>query len=203
MAIGNPGGYDFKSSVTSGIVSAKNRPMDLSNGYVVNCIQTDAAINPGNSGGALVNIYGQVVGINSAKIVAEGYESLGFAISTVQAKEIINDLVEFGYIKDRATLGITGAMVTNIEMVYYEIPMGIKIADILNSSVSAAGVVKNDIIVKIEDKDVTSINVINSVLQKKSVGDSLALKIYRYSTNTYIDVTVTLADYNEIYGEQS
>ncbi|MFR8334627.1 MAG: S1C family serine protease [Oscillospiraceae bacterium] len=80
MAIGNPGGLQFSSSVTVGYVSALNRTITTEDGYTIECIQTDAAINPGNSGGALVNKYGQVVGINSSKIAATGYEGLGFAI---------------------------------------------------------------------------------------------------------------------------
>ncbi|HIU30653.1 MAG TPA: trypsin-like peptidase domain-containing protein, partial [Candidatus Caccousia avistercoris] len=80
MAVGNPGGLQLSSSVTVGYVSALDRTITSEDGYTMNCIQTDAAINPGNSGGALVNKYGQVVGINSSKIAATGYEGLGFAI---------------------------------------------------------------------------------------------------------------------------
>ena len=109
MAIGNPGGLELSSSVTQGIVSALNRQITNSEtGYTMDCIQTDTAINPGNSGGALVNMYGQVVGINSSKIVAEGYEGLGFAIPIDDAQSVISNLKEYGYVKDRAVLGITG-----------------------------------------------------------------------------------------------
>ena len=103
MAIGNPGGYQLNSSVTIGYVSALNRAIsNSSTGYTMEYIQTDAAINPGNSGGALVNQYGQVVGINSAKISATGYEGLGFAIPAETAQPVISDLIEYGYVKDRA-----------------------------------------------------------------------------------------------------
>ena len=85
MAVGNPGGHEFSSSVTLGIVSAKDRPLDVEGGYTMKTIQTDAPINPGNSGGALVNMQGQLVGINSAKYVASGFEGLGFAITTEEA----------------------------------------------------------------------------------------------------------------------
>lgn len=113
MAIGNPGGLELSSSVTQGIVSALNRQITNSEtGYTMDCIQTDTAINPGNSGGALVNMYGQVVGINSSKIVAEGFEGLGFAIPIDDAQSVISNLKEYGYVKDRAVLGITGQYLT-------------------------------------------------------------------------------------------
>ena len=98
IAIGNPGGIQFNSSVTVGYVSALNRSITY-NGYDMECIQTDAAINPGNSGGALVNMYGQVIGINSAKITATGYEGLGFAIPINTVQPIINNLKQYGYVK--------------------------------------------------------------------------------------------------------
>ncbi len=106
MAIGNPGGHEL--SVTIGYVSALNRAIaNNTTGYTMEYIQTDAAINPGNSGGALINEYGQVVGINSAKISATGYEGLGFAIPIDTAQPIISDLIQYGYVKDRAVLGIS------------------------------------------------------------------------------------------------
>ena len=106
MAIGNPGG--LTSSVTIGYVSALNREITTENGNTMKCIQTDAAINPGNSGGALVNMYGQVIGINSNKIVATGYEGLGFAIPINSAQEIISQLKEYGYVKDLSLIHISG-----------------------------------------------------------------------------------------------
>ena len=106
IAIGNPGGIQFNSSVTVGYVSAVNRSITY-NGYDMECIQTDAAIDK-ICGGALVNIYGQIIGINSAKITATGYEGLGFAIPIDTAQPIINNLKQYGYVKDRAMLGITG-----------------------------------------------------------------------------------------------
>ena len=92
LAIGNPGGEQFSGSLTGGIVSGLNRSVGEYSSNGMTYIQTDAAINPGNSGGPLVNMYGQVIGINSAKIVSEQYEGMGFAIPTSGGKAIIDDL---------------------------------------------------------------------------------------------------------------
>ena len=123
IAIGNPGGIQFNSSVTVGYVSALNRSITY-NGYDMTCIQTDAAINPGNSGGALVNMYGQVIGINSAKITATGFEGLGFAIPINSAQPIINNLKQYGYVKDRAMLGISGQYIDSMTARFYGLTQG-------------------------------------------------------------------------------
>ncbi len=105
MAIGNPAG--LSGSVTDGIVSAINRQIRAdSTGFEMNCIQTNADISPGNSGGALVNMYGQVIGITSSKYVSSSYEGLGFAITINDAMPIIDELISQGYISDRFRIGI-------------------------------------------------------------------------------------------------
>ena len=109
IAIGNPGGRQFAGSVTMGIVSGVDRIIDTENTESTSAmryIQTDAAINPGNSGGALVNMYGQVIGVNTAKIAASGYEGMGFAIPSTKVKEIVADLIDYGYVEGRVKLGI-------------------------------------------------------------------------------------------------
>ena len=106
IAIGNPAG--LSSTVTDGIVSAVNRKIKTdSTGFEMDCIQTDAAISPGNSGGALVNMYGQVIGITSSKYVNSKYEGLGFAITINEARPIIEELIQNGYISGRFRIGIT------------------------------------------------------------------------------------------------
>lgn len=186
LAVGNPGGSDFKFSVTEGIVSALDRPMDLGYGYTVYCIQTDAAINPGNSGGALFNQYGQVIGINSAKISATEYEGLGFAITSMQATPIINELCENGSVA-RALLGISGKIVAVNETGY-----GMEIAGITNASITAVGIAVGDIIVEIDGNKIKTTNTINTVLQSKKPGDIVTLKVYSVSGKKYITEKVTL-----------
>lgn len=125
IAVGNPGGLELAGSVTVGYVSAVNRPITTSNGGTIDCIQTDAAINPGNSGGALVNTYGQVIGINSQKIAATEYEGIGFAISINEAQPIINDLIQYGYVRGRVVMGITMQMIDQISAQMYGYQPGV------------------------------------------------------------------------------
>lgn len=193
IAIGNPGG--LQSSVTVGYVSALNRPVTSSDtGYTMNCIQTDAAINPGNSGGALVNMYGQVIGINSSKIVATGYEGLGFAIPIDDALPIIRNLKDYGYVKDRAMLGISGQYLDSWTANFYGLPSGMYVAEVNNESVSDAGVQQGDVITKIDDEEITSANTISNYIAKKKPGDEVTLTITRSLTNKTFTCKVTLTE---------
>ena len=193
IAIGNPGG--LQSSVTVGYVSALDRPVTSSDtGYTMNCIQTDAAINPGNSGGALVNMYGQVIGINSSKIVATGYEGLGFAIPIDDALPIISNLKDYGYVKDRAMLGISGQYLDSWTANFYGLPSGMYVAEVNNESVSNAGVQQGDVITKIDDEEITSANTISNYIAKKKPGDEVTLTITRGLTNKTFTCKVTLTE---------
>lgn len=193
MAIGNPGGLELSSSVTQGIVSALNRQITNSEtGYTMDCIQTDTAINPGNSGGALVNMYGQVVGINSSKIVAEGYEGLGFAIPIDDAQSVISNLKEYGYVKDRAVLGITGQYLDSMSARFYGLTSGMYVASISNESVSNAGITQGCIITKIDDTDITSSNTITSYVSKLKPGDTVTLTVVNDLTGRTFTADVTL-----------
>lgn len=176
LAIGNPGGLG--SSTTVGYISALNRAITSEDGYTMNCIQTDAAINPGNSGGALVNLYGQVVGINSSKIAATEYEGLGFAIPMDTAQSVINSLKEYGYVKDRAVLGITGQYVDSYTARFYGLQPGMYVAEISNPSVSEAGITKGCVITKIDDTNVDSQTAITAYLVNKKPGDKVTLTVY-------------------------
>ena len=194
IAIGNPGGIQFNSSVTVGYVSALNRSITY-NGYDMECIQTDAAINPGNSGGALVNMYGQVIGINSAKITATGYEGLCFAIPINTVQPIINNLKQYGYVKDRAMLGITGQYIDATTARFYGLTQGYSIVK-LNSNVSDAGLQKSDIITKIDGNNVSSETTVQNVIAKKKPGDTVELEVYRPTTGESFTATVTLTEYS-------
>ena len=194
MAVGNPGGMEFNSSVTVGYVSALNREITNSEtGYTMKCIQTDAAINPGNSGGALVNMRGQVVGINSSKIVATGYEGLGFSIPIDGAQPIISQLKQYGYVKDRAMLGISGTYIDSMTSRFYGLSTGMYIASISSQYVSAAGIQKGDVITKIDNKAVTNQNTVSSVVASKKPGETVTLTISRVSTNKTFTATVKLS----------
>lgn len=194
MAIGNPGGMEFNSSVTVGYISALNREITNSEtGYTMKCIQTDAAINPGNSGGALVNMKGQVVGINSSKIVATGYEGLGFAIPVDTVQPIISQIKQYGYVKDRAMLGVGGGFIDSTTAYFYHLTSGFYISSVSSEYVTSAGIQEGDIITKIDDKSVTSNNTISSVVASKKPGDTVTLTVVRPSTGKTFTASVKLS----------
>lgn len=196
VAIGNPGGLEFNSSVTVGYVSALGRSIETSAGYTMHAIQTDAAINPGNSGGALVNIYGQVIGINSSKIVASGFEGLGFAISINEAQPIISSLKTYGYVKDRAVIGIGYQMLNENSSKFYNLPVGMYIASVNSPNVTKAGIEKGDVITHIEGKKIESATDITSILKTKKPGDEINLTVYKTRTQETIKTNLVLSEYS-------
>ncbi len=198
IAIGNPGGSAFASSVTVGYVSALNREITTESGYTMYCVQTDAAINPGNSGGALVNQYGQVVGINSSKIVSTGYEGLGFAIPSDTAQPILTSLINYGYVKDRAALGVSGTYIDSMTAQWYGLSSGMYVASVNSDEATSAGLEKGDVITSIDGTQVTSSTTITSVVTQKKPGDTVALKVDRALTGEKdIEITVTLSEHVE------
>ena len=201
-AIGNPGGTEFFGSFTSGIVSAIDR--SIKSTYTMVCIQHTAAINPGNSGGALVNQYGQVVGINSQKIVDTEYEGMGFSIPIKSAQSIINSLASYGYVANRPKLGITYAEAVNYQQYSMLIkikglPSGSLIITEINedSSLANTDVRQYDMIIKVNGEELTKPEVLLSKIENGKVGDKLTLTICRIDNNYQtkeFDVTVTLVE---------
>ena len=183
IAIGNPGGLELQGSVTYGMVSAVNREIRTTNSTLV-CIQTDAAINPGNSGGALVNQFGQVIGINSAKIASENYESLGFAIASNHAQPIIEELIKYGRVTGRIQLGITAQLITQSNAAYNGVEPGLYIVDITNQDLIDNGVKAGDIITHINGEAVTAFNTVSEQLAEFEPGDKVTLSIYRPATKS-------------------
>ena len=180
MAIGNPGGLQLSSSVTMGYVSALNRAVTNSEtGYTLNCIQTDAAINPGNSGGALVDMNGHVVGINSSKIAAVDYEGLGFAIPSDTVQPVVSDLIEYGYVKDRPMLGITGSYIDRLSAGFYGLSQGYYVAEVVTDNAKASGLQQYDVITAIDDTQVTSASTISNYIANKKPGDTVTLTVDR------------------------
>lgn len=199
LAIGNPLGLDFSRSVTQGIVSATNRSMtvDTSNGaWEVNVIQTDAAINPGNSGGALINLNGEVIGINSMKISESGVEGLGFAIPSNDVIPIVNELIKNGVIT-RPHLGVSLANVNEIPQYYMpNIPQaaqsGVMVTGIENNSAAAkAGFKQQDIIITVDGKQVSTATELRKQLYtNKKVGDKVSFTVYRGMTKKTLTATL-------------
>lgn len=185
IAIGNPRSMDFYGSVTQGIVSGLNRQIQATDGRKItsysDLIQTDAAINEGNSGGALVNAYGQVIGINVAKSGAVGVEGMGFAIPANDAKAVVDDLINVGHVTGRVLLGITtrGA-VNQVEVQQGNLPNGVWVSSTTEGSdISKKGVLPGDIITKVDGKDVASVADIQSALKGKKPGDIVTVDVYR------------------------
>lgn len=179
LAIGNPGGMTFASSLTRGVVSGLNRSVGYSDKANMTYIQTDTAISPGASGGALLNLYGQVVGVNTSKLVAEGYEGMGFSIPIARAKSIVDDLIKSGYVSGRARLGIGANQVTSLQQ-QLGWPQGVVIVSIDSESAFQGTEAKvNDIITKV---DGTSISTMTELYQKLGLhkpGDTMKMTLYR------------------------
>lgn len=195
VAIGNPGGLTLSSTVTTGIVSAVDREITV-DGYTMYLIQTDAAISPGNSGGALVNEYGQVVGINSLKYTSDGYEGLGFAIPTDDAQSIISDLINYGYVTDRAVIGISGTYVDETTARFYGLSTGVYVAEVTTDNALEAGLEVGDVITYIDGEQVTSFDVISNRLLNLSAGETVTLTVDRILTEeTNIEITLVLSEY--------
>ena len=179
IAIGNPLGFDFYGSVTGGIISGLERSLTIDD-VTLTLIQTDAAINGGNSGGPLVNSYGQVIGINSAKVAGTIAEGMGFAIPMNNAKPIVDDLINNGYVTGRPLIGISGFDIDERTSKYYNMPMGVYVAQLAPSSpASIAGIRVGDVIIGINGEQITTMNGLNEVKNKFSPNDTVTLSVSR------------------------
>ena len=202
VAIGNALGYG--QSVTSGYVSALNRQVQLED-KTMTLMQTDAAINPGNSGGALINMNGEVIGINSAKYSDSGVEGMGYAIPMATAEPILEDIMNESSVPEdeQAYLGITGATVTDQYKQYMnsDVPSGVYVATVTSGSpAEKGGVYANDIIVKFNDRDVSTMDGLQSLLSRKKAGETITLTVKRQNQNGEYEekeLTVTLGKKTE------
>lgn len=194
IAIGNPGGLEFAGTVTRGIVSSLGVKSSLSGN--MGLIQTDAAINPGNSGGPLIDLYGNVIGITSQKIVDVEYEGIGFAIPINAAKPIIDNLITYGYVPGRPMLGITGSTIDEYVAYFNGVPQGVLISEVEpDSDLYKKGIKKNDIITSIGGVTIKTMDELNEEKDKYSAGDTIELGIYRYSEGRAFTVKVVLSEY--------
>ena len=198
-AIGNPLGEEFVASLTDGIVSGIDRGIDV-NGHSVNMIQTNTAINEGSSGGALVNMYGQVVGVTNMKMMSfySSIEGICFAIPSATVHDVVNSLIQSGAVKGRPGVGITvGAIPAEIAE-YYELPVGLYISGVSKGSdAEAKGIRAGDIITAVNGEPAKTSDDILRVRDSLSVGDTITFTIWRDGKS--FDKDVALADYSEIY----
>ena len=195
ITVGNPGGLEFMDSVTYGVISGLNRVVSSDSG--VKLIQTDAAINPGNSGGALVNTKGQLVGINSSKIVSEEFEGMGFAIPSNTVAEICKNIIEKQN-DPEPYIGVTiSEKYTASVLKYYGYPSGAVIASVADGSpADSAGLAKGDIITEFGGTEITEYSMFDSLLQKCKPNDQVNIKIYR--NGRYYTTTVTIGSNNAV-----
>ncbi|MFZ5974136.1 MAG: S1C family serine protease [Bacillota bacterium] len=178
VAIGNPLG-ELANTVTVGIISALDRDIDI-DGQTMRLLQTDAAINPGNSGGALINAYGQVIGINTAKTSAVGVEGLGFAIPINDAKPVIEALKTKGYVSGRTKLGIYTRDIDEQTASMYNMPQGVYVVSVEPfSGAEIAGIKAGDVITGFDGQTVKTTAQINEIKKKHSVGDTVSFTLVR------------------------
>ncbi len=201
-AIGSPGGVQFANTITGGRISAINRDLTV-NDRVMTLIQTDASINNGNSGGALINKYGQVVGITSAKLSGNAFgsatvEGMGFAIPINTAKDIVDELIQNGYVSGRPSIGITGQ---NVESADGKVS-GVQVYSIDSRAKAASeGLQVGDLITAVDGTPTPDMDKVNELKQDKKAGDKLTLSVYRISTGKTLNITITLTDSHDLEGD--
>lgn len=211
IAIGNPLGLDFYGSVTTGVVSGKDRsiPVDINEDGVedwqAEVLQTDAAINPGNSGGALINLAGQLIGINSMKISESAVEGMGLAIPVNSAIPIIEDLEKNGKV-NRPSMGVTLVDLTNVPAFHQkdtlklpaEVTTGVVVDEVVpNSPAATAGMQSYDVIVEMDGEKIeNTIELRKHLYNKKEIGDELQVKVYRQGK--IVNLTLKLVQTNTL-----
>ncbi len=209
IAIGNPLGPTFSGSVTKGIISGVKRtiPVDIDQDNVVDwqseVLQTDAAINPGNSGGALINVDGQIIGINSMKISQEAVEGIGLSIPINSAKPVINDLERYGSVK-RPYMGVDLKSVSEIPAYYQQealklpkdVTSGVALRQVVPASpASRAGLKELDVIVELDGKKINDVlDLRKHLYQEKKIGDQMKVRFYR--NGSLKDTTINLSSEN-------
>lgn len=202
VAIGNPLGLQFQNTVTCGIISALDRKVTI-NDNTMTLIQTDTAINNGNSGGPLINSSGQVIGINSAKMSSTysgeaTVEGIGFAIPMSEAKSIVDDLINYGYVTGRPQLGISCQDVTEAVSQAYNIPVGAYIFSVTaGGAADQAGLQPGDVITGIQDQTISTTEELNAVKNQYKAGDTITLTYVRAGETKKVDVILAEVQQSE------
>lgn len=202
FTVGTPIGYEYRGSVTKGTLSGKNRMVTVSinsnSDWIMNVLQVDAAINPGNSGGPLLNANGEVIGINSLKLVEDKIEGMGFAIPIEYAMKYVGDL-EAGKELERPFVGITMLNVTDSYRVYQygirldpEIEEGVVVTSVsTGSGAEQAGIKKGDVIIAVNGTSVSNAAYLKYLLYQHGVGDTIEITYIRDQKQKTVEVTLT------------
>ena len=196
VAIGDPLGSELRGTMTDGIICGINRDLEV-DGRKMTLIQTNAALNEGNSGGPLINLQGQVIGINTMKMSSAyaSIEGLGFAIPSATALPIINELLAQGYISGRPDFGFDGITVPTYAQFYYRLPSGVYIQQVdPDSDAAAKGLSAGDVITAVDETLVYDLEDLNECLSRYSAGDIVTLTVYHrggfYSVEIVLDEAV-------------
>ena len=197
LAIGNPLGEELWGTMTDGIISAINRDVNV-DGYTMSLLQTTAALNQGNSGGALVSEYGQVVGITNLKMGADDslVEGLGFAIPMTTVKAVVDELIAYGAITGRPTIGITVTTVTQDQAEALDVPPGARVETVEPQGPAFGVLQPGDIIAEANGVSVTSTEDLLAVRETLAAGDALTLRLWR--SGVWLEREVILAEQSEL-----
>lgn len=188
MAVGNP--LALGTTITCGVVSAINREVEDDDGNKFICIQTDAAINSGNSGGALVNSKGQVIGVNTLKVASSGVEGIGFSIPINSTVKVIDELKTYSKVR-RPYIGIGGRNLTEEIAKAHNLVEGVYVSSVEQfSSAERAGIKIGDVITAIDGTNVKTMDELNDIKNKHSIGDKVKLTIYRDGKTQEIEITL-------------
>lgn len=192
VAVGRPNDATHASSITKGIISSTARRVKTTSNYSAKLIQTDSAINPGSSGGALVNMYGQVIGITSSKLAGVSYDSVGYAIPTKTMKRICEELIKDGKVVSRAKLGITYTAINSVsaEINGYDY-VGLYVASVSEDSDLFGKVNEGDVITSINGIKVTSDDIVLDIIEDSSAGDKVSVTVItKTGRESVFDVTL-------------
>ncbi len=177
-AIGRPNDATADSSITTGIISFLNRRVSNSTNYSSKLIQTDSAINPGSSGGALVNRFGQVIGITSSKLVGSAYEGVGYSIPTTTVKKVVESLIANGKVTDRARMGITYSDIDEITAEFSDYPSaGLYIASVSEESGFYGKIAVGEMIIEVNGNKIKSDDIMLDTIESAKPGDEITLTV--------------------------
>ena len=191
VAIGNPLGEELASTVTAGVISALNRTVDIEEKQF-RLIQTDAAVNPGNSGGALVNYRGEVIGINSIKIVDVNVEGLNFAIPSNTVKPIVDSIIKYGKVV-RPWIGVVGGDVNQALTERYNLAVskGVFVSELpAGGPAQKAGIKPEDVIISLNKKEIAVFSDLRSIIEKLKIGDTVEVVVIRGGQKKTLRVTL-------------